>query len=127
MSKLLALAVVVFALAGCAAPSATHQAGPAAPGSPAGSAAPAVATSGPGVPPAGNPTTPAGKATTTKPPSASASAQPAGALSFDPLANARCTWVPRLFVDLAGKAKPGLRVQVPLWVTRLKAPVTFTV
>jgi hypothetical protein len=34
---------------------------------------------------------------------------------------------PAVLRDLSGKAKPGVRVRVPLWVTRLTAPVTFTV
>jgi hypothetical protein len=32
-----------------------------------------------------------------------------------------------MFVDLSGKAKPGVRVRVPLWVTRLTVPVSLTV
>jgi hypothetical protein len=103
-------------LAGCASPTSTHQGGPATPG-----------TSAPGAPPTGKATTPTSKATTSKTPTASLSAQPAGAVSIDQIANPTCTWVPRMFVDVSGKTRPGVRVRVPLWVTRLKAPGTFTV
>jgi len=134
-----ALAVLLVSLAGCAAPSTAHQASPAAPGSPAGSTSPAVVASAPGTTPAGNATTPAGKATTTtpptkpptvapsKPPAASASAQPGGRVIVDPFDSPHCTWVPRMFVELSGKAKPGVRVWMSLWATGLKGPVTFTV
>jgi len=98
MSKLLGVAVILFVLTGCAAPSTTHRAGPDAPGGPAGSASPAVATSGSDAAPAANATTPAGNGTTTKPP-----------------------------VDLSGKPKPGVRVRMSLLATNLTGPVTFTV
>jgi hypothetical protein len=135
MSKLLGVAVILVAVAGCAAPSTTHQTGPAAPGGPSGSASPAVGASGPGSPPAGNATTPAGKGTTTKPPTAATSKSPAasgskppgGGVSYDPFDSPHCTWVPRMFVDLSGKAKPGVRVRMSLWATGLTGPVTFSV
>ncbi|MCP2321630.1 hypothetical protein HDA40_000137 [Hamadaea flava] len=55
------------------------------------------------------------------------SGKPRGALVFDPFAKISCTWVPRLFVDLSGHAKPGVAVRVPVWASNLAAGVTLTI
>lgn len=139
-------AVMLAVLAGCVAPTTTHQgAAPAAatsapvpttPGSSAsGAAAGHATTSNPATNPVVNSTTnpptkaPAKQPTnpSTKPPTKSPSAPPAGAVTFDPFGDATCTWVPRMFVDLSGNAKPGVRVVVPLLATGLSAPVTLIV
>ncbi|GHJ48009.1 hypothetical protein Cs7R123_53510 [Catellatospora sp. TT07R-123] len=86
-------------------------------------------------PSAGSPSAPASPAAHPKPsPKARTSASPThrsgradGGLVFDPFDVVRCTWVPRLFVDLSGHARPGVDVRIPLWATRLTSDVSLAI
>lgn len=103
----------VLVLGGCSA-----WAGPANGGAPSGST---------GKPPAAAASAATSTKKTDKTSGSPKAGKPTGALSFDPFAADRCDWVARLIVDLSGKAKPGVRVRIPVWAAALDRTVTLTV
>lgn len=122
--------------AGCqAAPAGSPMAAnsPAPLSSPATPNPPAASSPAAGPSPAAHPRRSSGAATTKPTPTASKSPKPSvsspphGTVAFDPFAVITCTWVPRMFVDLSGKAKPGIAVRVPLVATQVDGAITATI